>query len=776
MSLNRLQQEALDLIGRGLIIQAAHRPDHASGGKQPIASGWQNAERMDEAGALALWAGEDPPNLSVLTGERGGVFVIDIDGRKGAEAFSEVLNGRRMPKTLTVKTPNGGWHFYFRHPLGVHVPTNKSRLAPNVDLRGDGGQVIGPGSQARKKDGSLGVYKIIEHAKIAEAPDWLLDLCTSTALVRQVVRSVESDVAFTSMSPQLQQAARAYVDRAVQGITDELRATADWDEGVADDWGRGWEKTQADAAYRLAGLALAGWTPLSLEDAHEAFVAAAPTDVGWTDRDVETKWASQVTRANPAPMPPNLGNRGSIFDEDPSDAPVTPGREWRMHTWDDIGNGERLVAFAGERLRWVANREKWARYEHGTWHLSKDAGEHEAQKMIVRLKDLEAGLYADSKTREAFEKWVKTQANMARVQAAARSARYSGHLNVETSDFDKHTMLLNVSNGVIDLATGQLLPHSPDYMFREQSAATYDPDAKAPRWEAFLDRMMPDPEMRSYLQRAVGYTLTARTDEQAFFIHHGVTKNGKSLFLSVLEAMLGSYAQTVPSNTFLTKKYEQHPADVARMEGRRLLMLSETPQGSRLDEALVKRLSGSDTVTARGMGEEFREIEIIGKVHLVTNHLPHINHDPATMRRVHMIHWSQTISDEERDPLLGEKIITQELAGVLAWAVRGCLEWQRQHLSPPLVAQMDASTYFEEEDQLGQWIAERVIQSNVVTPSHMMYQNYKLWCEVMGIPPMQGQSFFREFKKRDLFEHVRGRNGSGYRAALLSTEGTQIHW
>src|SRR5690606_3635836 len=118
------------------------------------------------------------------------------------------------------------------------------------------------------------------------------------------------------------------------------------------------------------------------------------------DRDVETKWASQVTRANPAPMPPNLGNRGSIFDEDPSDAPVTPGREWRMHTWDDIGNGERLVAFAGERLRWVANREKWARYEHGTWHLSKDAGEHEAQKMIVRLKDLEAGLYADSKTRD----------------------------------------------------------------------------------------------------------------------------------------------------------------------------------------------------------------------------------------------------------------------------------------------------------------------------------------------------------------------------------------
>src|SRR5690606_12286975 len=160
----------------------------------------------------------------------------------------------------------------------------------------------------------------------------------------------------------------------------------------------------------------------------------------------------------------------------------------------------------------------------------------------------------------------------------------------------------------------------------------------------------------------------------------------------------------------------------------------------------------------------------------LTNHLPHINHDPATMRRVHMIHWSQTISDEERDPLLGEKIITQELAGVLAWAVRGCLEWQRQHLSPPLVAQMDASTYFEEEDQLGQWIAERVIQSNVVTPSHMMYQNYKLWCEVMGIPPMQGQAFFREFKKRDLFEHVRGRNGSGYRAALLSTEGAQIHW
>lgn len=774
MSITPIQEHALALIDRGFIIQPAHRPDHESGGKQPIAAGWQNAEHMDAAGALALWAGDNPPNISVLTGARPGYFVIDVDGPQGNESMRDLLtkNGS-LPETYMVKTPSGGWHLYFRQPYDVHIPTNKSRLAPGIDLRGDGGQVIGPGSRARTKSGELGTYDVVKHAKVAEAPQWLLDACIATATMKAAPQHIDNSLEFTSMSADMQEAARSYVQRAVGGITEELLATKDWPEGHSDDYGRGWEKTQADAALRLASFAITSWAPISMEDAHAAFLTAAPTDSGWTERDVEKKWASQVPRATPVAMPATLGKRGSIFSDPPAQAPAEGAKKWTKHSWDDIGNAERLYAYADDRLRWVPDLTKWARYERGAWHIEKDAGERVAVEMLSQVKDLEAGLYdtvknAEGKSqRDKFVSWVKTQRYATKAQAAARTLRYTGKLNATTRDFDTQPMLLNVANGVVDLTTGNLLGHDPNYLFRQQSSASYNPEAKAPMWQKFLDRMMPDPDMQAYLQRVVGYTLTGRTDEQVFFMHHGVTKNGKSLFLDVAEAALGSYSQTVPPQTLLAKRQEQHPADVARMEGRRMLQLSETAQGARLDEALVKRLSGGDTVTARGMGEEFREFRMMGKVHLVTNHLPHINHDEATMRRLRLIHWGVTLPEEERDPTLAAKIIATELSGVLAWAVEGCLEWQRQGLNPPSVAVIDTEEYVMREDQLGEWINSRLrVNPNTRSTNEQIYSSYTLWCDFMRIKPMSNTALGLELTKRG-FEKWNSNSRRGYYVDII---------
>jgi putative DNA primase/helicase len=690
----------------------------------------------------------------VLTGARAGVFAVDIDGEAGMRSFRALCEGRPpLPRTYTTRTPSGGFHLLFRQPPQVHVPTNKSRLAAGVDLRGDGGQVIGAGSTARTKDGSVGTYEAVDESEIANAPQWFLDACVATAQVVHPPQAyVEDSPEYTTLDGATQQAARAYVTSAVDGLRADLHRSASWAPEVTDDWGRGWEKLQADVALRLASLALSPWAPVGMDDARRVFVGAAPTDGTWTTRDVEKKWLSQVPRATPVPMPANLGHRGSVFDTDdtgPPPAPVpaaAPG--WRTYSWTDMGNAERVRDLNQTVLRWVPDLSRWAGYGAGRWTTDLHLGERAAQEMSVRLVELESRLY-DGETREKFVRWAKIQESQPRTRAAATSLRNSGWLDVSARDFDRLPMVLNVANGVIDLATGGLLPHDPAYLLRQQSPATYVADAPAPRWDAFLARVMPDAEMRDYLARVVGYSLTGLTHEQCFFMHHGVTKNGKSLFFHVVAALMGMYAQTVPPQTLLAKRWEQHPADVARMEGKRMLQLVETPLGARLDEALVKRLSGGDTVTARGMGQEFREFTMVGKVHLMTNHLPHINHDDATMQRLRLIEWPVYLLPQERDPMLGQRIITTELSGVLAWAVRGCLEWQRRGLDPPLPAQLDTETYIAEEDLLGEFIADRLVMTerSQVSNEHL-WGTYKAWCELMNIRPMSQVTFGKEMRKR----------------------------
>lgn len=778
--MREITRAALALTKRGMIVQPAHRAAHASGGRQPIATGWQNAEPMSAPDIAEVWESDDPPNLSVLTGARSGVFVIDVDGAEGEASLAELVQRLGpLPETLTVLTPSGGRHIYLQQPPGVTTPTNKSRLAPKIDLRGDGGQVIGPESRCRIKGergltDEIGCYRVARGPlEPAPAPQPWLDavLATKPSTAVDPGEAVDTSPAYTELPREQQEAARAYVQRAVEATQAELREAAGWKVGESDALGRGWEKLTADAAYKLAQLAKGVWNTLTPDEALRALLDAAPTDSTWTARDVQAKWVSQFARAMPRPIPPTLGQRSedwlqsmTLEGEGESAAPGSPA--WQQYTWDDIGNAERLLAAHGHELRWVPERERWATYADGVWTLDRGAARRKFAELMDRIMDLEGPLYsraadASGKSPYAkFEQFVRTSRMSARISAAADVASAKRTVIASSRAFDNHPMKLNVANGVIDLRTGALLPHDPGYLFMQQSAVSYDPEATAPRWEAFLAQTMPDEQMREYLQRIVGYSITGLTDEQVFFLHHGKTANGKSVFLDVIEAMMGSYGQTVPNSTLLSKKYEQHPADVARMEGRRCLQLSETAQGARLDEALVKRLTGGDTVTARGMGEEFRDFKIVGKFHLVTNHLPHINADAATQRRIRLIHWSVRIPEEERDPALARRIVRDELPGVLAWAVRGCLAWQRDRLAQPAQAQMDTERYIAEEDMLGRFIEERlVLDPAAMSTNEQVFAAYRAWCELQNVRPMAMMTFGKELNARGITAYV----GSGAR-------------
>lgn len=283
----------------------------------------------------------------------------------------------------------------------------------------------------------------------------------------------------------------------------------------------------------------------------------------------------------------------------------------------------------------------------------------------------------------------------------------------------------------------------------QQSPVPYDPNATCPLWEEFLEDVMPDAERRAYLARVVGYSLTGSTGEQVMFIHHGEGQNGKGVFMRVTMGLLGEYAQAVPASTLMAKHNDGGiPNDVARMVGKRLLSTSETGRnsegrGKALDEELVKRLTGEDIISARFLNAEFFDFRPVGKIHLATNHLPDVSGSHSMARRLQDIGWDVIVPPAKRVRGLDEKILSREAAGVLNWAIRGCLDWQKQGLAVPESVTAKTREHIAQSNPLATWMEEETdAVPTVVTENSQLYGSYKTWAEKAGVRhPMSMKAF-----------------------------------
>ncbi|MGW0929582.1 phage/plasmid primase, P4 family [Streptomyces sp. NPDC002644] len=309
---------------------------------------------------------------------------------------------------------------------------------------------------------------------------------------------------------------------------------------------------------------------------------------------------------------------------------------------------------------------------------------------------------------------------------------------VSADAFDARPELLSFANGVVDLRTGELRPHSPDDMLTASLPFDYQAGAKAPRWEEFLHEIMPGmPEMVSYLQRLVGYGITGYTTEQCFCVLWGKGANGKSVFTETLASVFGSITTTTPFATFENKGGAGGgiPNDIAALRGARLVMASEGESGKDMSEAVLKRLSGKDRVTARFLNKEFFTYQPTFLILLATNHKPRFkSQDEGLWRRVKMIPFKRYFAPEERDYDLDAKLL-RERAGIVAWAVRGAVEWFQSGLGDPDAIQNATKEYRETSDTLAGFFPdvlrptgglERVSGSDI-------YNAYRDWCEAEGL-------------------------------------------
>ncbi|MFT2014636.1 phage/plasmid primase, P4 family [Streptomyces sp. 796.1] len=493
----------------------------------------------------------------------------------------------------------------------------------------------------------------------------------------------------------------------------------------------------------------------------------------------------QHLRAVPPPSPP-AASSGPRSDGATALAPEAQESGWAApqeprpllpmpmpaRDWDDIGNAQRVVDRYGTEIVWVTDTEQWATYDAGRWSF-KGANTAVWTRVVSTIDNLrdEADNYDDKppvfeadckptkeeqlSERERFEKFARTQRMRTRLAAAREILQAHPALHVHMDHFDRPELLLNVANGVVDLTTGELHPHDRTLYLMQQSPVRYEPDAKAPRWEDFLASAMPDEERRTYLARVVGYTLTASTQEQAMFIHHGDGANGKGVFMRVLMALLGDYAQSVPRSTLLAKQSDGIPNDVARMVGKRLLATTETSAGKRLDDELVKQLTGEDPMSARFMRAEFFDFRPVGKIHLATNYLPNVGGGHGIARRLQDIGWDVTVPPNRRVPKLDEKIMASEAAGVLNWAIAGCIEWQQRGLDVPAAVQEKTREHLANSDPMVMWMDEQTVPEGAEysTETGLLYANYKLWSEASGMRPMSIKAFVLALKERGIDSH-----------------------
>jgi len=399
----------------------------------------------------------------------------------------------------------------------------------------------------------------------------------------------------------------------------------------------------------------------------------------------------------------------------------------------DAGNANWFVACNKDDLLYSHAREKWLVFDGIIWRQD-DSGQVKSRVESAVRALLPAA--ADRPDAGKIAAWVTKSLSKRALAAIEELARYK-LVAPKPEQFDADPMLLAVSNGVVDLMSGECWPGTPtDYLSRT-SAVEHKPSAICPTWIAFLERIFDgDCDLIAYVQRAVGYTLTGKTTEQVFFTLHGTGANGKSRLQEILVALLGGYAQTAGVETFLEHQGNRgSTSDLARLEGARLVVAAESDENRRIAAGLLKQVTGGDQVTAALKYQNERTFAPTFKLWFATNHLPRITDTSIGMwRRIHQIPFKVVIPEADRDLCLGEKL-ARELPGILNWSIEGARSWQQRGLDPPQAVLAATKAYRTAEDQLADFLEEIIDVGDAYTETTAaLFKAYETYASEAKIP------------------------------------------
>lgn len=441
--------------------------------------------------------------------------------------------------------------------------------------------------------------------------------------------------------------------------------------------------------------------------------------------------------------------------------------------YTELGHARRLVAAYGPRLRYVLAWHKWMYWDGTRWALDTTGAAPRCGKAIVRgALGWAAEIDADEDERKRAIAAAKKLESSRGIGGILNLAGTEKGIGIDPSELDADPYLLNVANGVLDLHTLELMDHDPDRHLTKVTRAAYHPEAEAPEFRKFVERILPDEDVRAFVQRYLGYALLGTVAEHVLGIFYGSGANGKGTLTNTVDYVLGDYAITPDPELLAERTGNFHPTSAASLFGARLAVVQEFDEGRRLAEGTVKRLTGGDPVSARRMREDFWEFDPSHTFVLATNYRPVIRGtDEGIWRRLRLIPFDVSIPKSEQDGRLPERL-RLESDGILAWLVEGYQDWQMNGLNEPEAVRKANEDYRNDSDYIGRYVSERCTTNGMVSVnSTAIYEDWCRWCASEGIDHGSQTAFSTVLEQRGFEKGISAGRKVFKGIGLLAREG-----
>ncbi|WP_432169724.1 DNA primase family protein [Streptomyces sp. 1222.5] len=395
---------------------------------------------------------------------------------------------------------------------------------------------------------------------------------------------------------------------------------------------------------------------------------------------------------------------------------------------------ERFLEYHGQQLRHV-HGIGWHHWDGARWKLDEERIDVEAAITTTKRALAEALDMPKGDERDDLYKEVRRAESASGIDGMLKLAGAMKPISAPARALDADPFLFNTPAGTVDLNEGTIRENDRDDLITKVAGGPIGDDANA-EWEKFLERILPDADVRAFVQRLFGYAMLGKQTEHVMPIFTGTGANGKGTIRDALMAAFGDYAIEVDPALLMESKHERHGAFKMRLRGARLAFCSETEKGRKFAEATMKRLVGGDPIEANYMHKNPITFDPSHTLVMLTNHLPAVSgDDPAVWRRILVVPFDVVIPEDERDGGLPERL-KQAAPAVLAWAYTGWLDYQEQGLNPPEAVRVRTEQYRADSDALGRFLSERTIDNrHGIVRARELYSAWSSWCHDSGMKP-----------------------------------------
>jgi len=772
--------EALAMARRGYYIFPC------STSKHPLCEHGLTESTINEATIIAWWTRWPDAQIGINCG-LSKIFVLDVDSAETWETIKvqhpEFLTTRR------IKTGKGGYHLYFHSPEGIKIKSTAKKIQelPNVDTRCAGGYVIAEGCRNEN-----GPYVVDNNAEIERIPGSLMILLVKNEIVdmgKPVIDAPKIEPKTNGIrTPGPEYWVDKYSREASVGSRNKIAAYLAAQlkaEGLSENEAKYYMLQYQRSVDRSDKPYTEKEAINSLEFVYSNYNAKDP--IVLTNISDRAPYFVHVKEEANAETHPTV--KPLIWFE-PTLPPKRDGKEPNLLVFKltDYGNAERLEAMYGAYIRYCHETENWYIWNGIRWRPDYRETIYGLALDTLRASTSQASRSEDE-GREKTIRYLLHSENKSGLAAMISLAATRPQLQITNKEMDNHKDYLNAKNGTINLRTGKLQPHNYEDYLTRLVEIDYDDNAAIPaEFQEFMDMTFSKDtddhkkDIISFLQRAKGYSLTGETGNYLFILY-GCGKNNKSTLYLLFQKLLGmgEYSQQTQPDTFLAKKYRDDKRDdLAALNKIRYLTCSEGPEGARLDEGIVKQVTGGDPVSCRFLHKNRFTYYPEFKPWYISNHKPRITGTDTGIRsRIMYIEFKVYIPgklEELNKPRIDhyeDHLIMNYGPGILKWAVDGAVQYYNGGLNAPKCVKESTDAYLAEQDIVQRWINDNcdITDKLAVTRFSDLYENYQAWCEGEGESVYSSKTFATKLSDK-CYEKVQGSGAAKWRKGikLLSTD------